>query len=142
MKYFISLIIVFAFISCREESGRNTRDDDTENSYDTSLTPQERFSTAILIDFLEDSNDEDLASYLETEIYRRGANFKGASIMEISPAVWFVMFQKDTVSQNFILQKFVDIKTNDNYFQLNETKLTLTDIITKRKGKTSQTEPD
>ena len=142
MKFLLFLVLVFTFISCREETERNRRDNDNEDPSDTSFTPQERFSTAILIDFLDDSNDEDLASYLETEIYRRGANYKGASVMEISPAIWFVMFQKDTVAQNFILQKFVDLKTNDYYFQLNETKLTLTDIITKNKSKTGPTEAD
>ena len=131
IKYFIFLLLAAVIVSC-SENDKKIEDDESENPADTDLTPPEKFSTSILIDFLDDSNDEELANYLENEMYKMGANYKGASVMEISPAVWFVMLEKDTTSQNYILQKFVDFKTNDYYFRLNQTPLKLSDILTRK----------
>jgi hypothetical protein len=65
-----------------------------------------------------------------------GADYKGASIVEVTPSVWFITLEKDTLSKNYLLQKFFEFKTNNYYFSLKETSLTITDIITRRKTKT------
>jgi hypothetical protein len=133
IKYLIAVLLSAVLISCsKDDKNTSENDDDTDITADTNLTPQEKFSSSLLIDFLNDSADEDLGNYFESEIYKMGTNYKGASVVEISPAVWFIMVEKDTLSQNYLLQKFVDFKTNDYYFKLKQTPLTLTDIITKK----------
>jgi len=141
MSYFyLFLICTILFISCSKEDKNQQplqKSGETETTVDTNLTPQEKFSSSMLIDFMDESDDAELADYLETEIYRMGAEFTGASIVEISPAVWFIMLEKDGISKNYLLQKFVNFKSNEYYFTLKETYLTITDIVTKRKVNTS-----
>ncbi|RPI16922.1 MAG: hypothetical protein EHM58_10955 [Ignavibacteriae bacterium] len=140
-NYIIVLIIGITFLSCSKDSDkqsqRNMDEDEIENPADTTLTPEEMFSTSILIDYLNDSDDEDLADYLETEIYKTGLDFSGISVVEATPSTWLVMMEKDSVTKNYLLQKFLNVKTNENYFRMKETQLTLTDIISKEKIKSS-----
>ncbi len=141
---FISLNLLL-FSSCtkndktstQEENAPKTQIEDLDDTGDTVMTPAEKFSTAILIDFLDDSNDEDLAEYLESEIFKMNTNYRGASVIEVTPSTWLVMLEKDGVTKNYLLQKYVDFTTNENYFKLKETTLTVTDVIAKGKGKTS-----
>lgn len=134
IRYIILLLIAVLIVSCAKDE--KPQEDESDNPADTNLTPQEKFSASVLIDFLNDSSDEDLAEYLETEIYKMGSSYKGASVLEISPAMWFIMVENDTTSKNYLLQKFVDFKTNDYYFKIKETRLALTDIITRNGNKT------
>ena len=101
------------------------------------MTPEEKFSTAILIDFLDDSGDEDLAEYLETEIYKMNSNYRGASVIEITPSTWLVMLEKDGATKNYLVQKYVDFTTNEDYFRMKETTLTPADVFSKGRTKTS-----
>ncbi len=142
MKFIPVLIIFLLLYGCSKENNTNTppqqkvQQDDSDTPVDTNLTPEEKFSSSILFDFLNGAEDEELADYLETEIYKMGANYTGASVVEISPAIWFVMLEKDGNTKNYLLQKFVNFNTNDYYFRLKETNLTITDIISKSRIKT------
>jgi hypothetical protein len=152
MKIFIFLlaaILTTAFFSCagdndkvtdKQTQQKSNDDVETESTVDANLTPEEAFSASILIDYLGDSDDEDLAEYLENEIYKMGSNFNGISVVEATPSTWLVMLEKDTLSKNYLLQKFLNLKTNENYFKMQETKLTVTDLITKPKEKISMRE--
>jgi hypothetical protein len=140
----ISLSLLY-FTSCsrddkttaQKNNAPKTQIEDIDDTGDTVMTAEEKFSTAILIDFLDDSNDADLAEYLESEIFKMSANYKGASVIEITPSTWLVMFEKDGATKNYLIQKYVDFTTNDNYFRMKETTLTATDVIAKGKNKTS-----
>lgn len=139
MRIILILISAILISSCsKEDKAPQTlqKTGETENPADTNLTPEEKFSTSILADFIGNSEDEELAEYLETEIYKMGAGFKGASLVEISPAVWFIMLEKDGITRNYLLQKYVNFKTNEYYFTFKETPLTITDIVSKRKVNT------
>lgn len=144
---FILLFVLF-FTSCSRNDKTSTQRDyaprtqaeDIDDSGDTIMTAEEKFSTAILIDFLDDSNDADLAEYLEAEIFKMNVNYRGASVIEITPSTWLVMFEKDGATKNYLIQKYVDFTTNDNYFRLKETTLTVTDVIARGKSKTSMGE--
>lgn len=134
MKHILLLLVLFCFISCSKD---DKTPEENDNPADTNLTPGEKFSVSILSDFLDDSDDEDLASFLETQIYKMGTGYNGAAVVEITPSTWLVMLEKDGNTKNYLLQKYVDFKTNEYYFTFKETQLTLTDIITKGKTKTS-----
>jgi hypothetical protein len=149
MKIFnctFALLIAFTFLSCSKDKDKekvtdkqtqkNTEDEEIDNPADTIMTPEESFSSAILIDYLNDSDDEDLAGYLETEIYKMGGNFTGVSVIEATPSTWLVMLEKDNTTKNYLLQKYLNVKTNENYFRMKETPLTVTDLILKEKVKT------
>ena len=136
-KLIIAVISLLLVISCSKEDKPVQQQDEPENTPDTNLTPEEKFSSAILTDFLSESEDEELANYLETEIYKLGSGYKGVSVIEIYPAVWFVMLEKDTTTKNYRLQKFVDFKTNKYYFNMKETSLTITDLISRKSKNTA-----
>lgn len=145
MKYIILLFTLTFLVSCSKEDKPVTQQqdqqkvnsDETENPADTNLTPEEKFSASILVDFLDDSDDDDLGEFLETEVYKIGAAYNGTSVVEITPSTWLVSFEKDSTLKNYLLQKFVDLKTNEYYFSFKETNLTVTDVISRTKTKTS-----
>ena len=144
MKYLLIFLISAMFISCSKEETPQTQQkvtqDDSDNPADTNLTAEEKFSAAILVDFLNDSEDEDLGSFLETEIYKMGANFNGASVIEVTPSTWLVSLEKEGSVKNYLLQKYVDLKSNEYYFSFKETTLNLTDVISRVKPKTQSSE--
>ena len=144
MKYLLILLISAILISCSKEETPQTQQkvtqDDSDNPADTNLTAEEKFSAAILVDFLNDSEDEDLGSFLETEIYKMGASFNGASVIEVTPSTWLVSLEKDGTVKNYLLQKYVDLKSNEYYFSFKETTLNLTDVISRVKPKTQSSE--
>jgi len=146
MKYLFILLILISFDSCTKDDKPEVKQqdtkitppsDDNENPEDTNLTPEEKFSSSILSDFLSDSEDEDLASFLESKVYGFSSTYNGAAVVEITPSTWLVMLEKNGTTKNYILQKYVDFRTNEYYFTFKETTLTLNDIITKGKSKTS-----
>lgn len=146
MKFLLPLLILVSviFISCSKEdkpvtqqNQQKVQNDEGDSPADTNLTPEEKFSSSILIDFLGDSDDEDLGEFLETEIFKMGASYNGASVVEITPSTWLVSLEKDGNIKNYLLQRYVDFKTNDYYFSMKETTLTLTDVISRSKPKTS-----
>lgn len=143
MKYLIILFTAAFLISCskddkpqtQQQNQQRVNQDDNDNPADTNLTPEEKFSASILVDFLNDSDDEDLASFLEGEVYKIGANYNGASVVEVTPSTWLVTFEKSGVLKNYMLQKYVDFRSNEYYFTFKETNLTITDVISRTRQK-------
>lgn len=117
----------------QQNSQQRVQQEEPDETLDTNLTPEEKFSTSILIDFLDDSEDEDLADYLETEIYKLNGNYNGASVIEMAPSLWLVMLEKDGSTKNYLLQKFVGFQSNEYYFRMKETTLTPADVISRHK---------
>ncbi len=145
----LAFIALFLFNSCSKKDEKpvtekkqevrqpQTPEDTVENPEDSTMTPEEQFSSSIMSDFLDDSDDEDLQDYLETEIYKYAQNYNGVSLIELSPSTWFVSFEKDGNNKNFILQKYIDFKTSDVYFRMKETSFNITDIVSKPRNKSA-----
>lgn len=140
MKRFLNFLTIFlllAFISCskndKQQTDKSTRQekqqDESENPGDTLMSPEEKFSSSITIDFLDAPDDEDLTNYLEEELFKYSKTYRGASVMQLSNAVWFVSLENNSSTKNFLLQKFVDFNSNDYYFVLKETTLNVSDVI-------------
>ena len=140
MKSFLNFIVIFSlvlFLSCSREdkqqnqktSRQETKQEDVDNPSDTLMTPEEKFSSSIMIDFLDSSEDEDLEGYLQDELFKYSKDYRGASVIQLTNSTWFVSLQSNTNTKNFILQKYVDFGSNDYYFVLKETNLTVSDII-------------
>jgi hypothetical protein len=153
LKYF-SVILIFIFLLCfiscskkeekpvvtdnkqQSEQNQNTQApvDDTAPA-DTNLTPEEKFSSSVMADFLDGSEDEDLAGFLEDEVFKYSNNYTGAAIIGLSSSTWLLALEKDNTTRNYIIQKYVDFKTNDYYFRMNETNLKITDAILQNNSK-------
>lgn len=120
MKFILPFLILVSaiFISCSKEEApvtqqnqQKVQNDENKSPGDTNLTPEEKFSSLILIDFLGDTEmREDLAEFLETEIFKMGASYNGASVVEITPSTWLVSLEKDGNIKNHLLQRYVDFK--------------------------------
>lgn len=136
--YFSFLFILLFFISCSKEdkqqnsktNKQETKQGENENPADTLMSPEEKFSSSIIYDFLDENEDEDLQAYLEDELFNKySKDFRGASVMQLTNTIWFVSLENNNLPKNFLLQKFVDFNSNDYYFILKETTLTASDVI-------------
>jgi hypothetical protein len=138
MKYLLLLFFVVLLASCSKDETPATdyvKKDfggEIENPSDTILTPEERFSFSLMSDFLNSSEDDDLADFVESEIYKTAQNYNGTAMVEITPSTWLVTFEKEGTSKNYLLQKYVDIKSNECYFNLKETSLTISDVVSRK----------
>lgn len=138
MKYLLILLVLFYFVSCSKEDTKQTDNirkdigEDIENPADTNLTPEEKFSASLMSDFLESSEDDDLADFIESEIYKTSRDYNGTAMVEVTPSTWLVCFEKEGAYKNYLLQKLVDNTSNEYYFSLKETSLSVSDVITRR----------
>lgn len=136
-RIFFLQAVLFVFISCSNDEkqtqpkNQTQQNTEQENPNDTNLTPAEKFSSAILLDFLNGSEDEDLAAFLEEEVFKMGVNYSGASVVEVSPSTWLLSLEKNDSNKNFLIQKYVDFKSNEYYLRMKETSLNVTDVISK-----------
>ncbi len=138
MNRLLIILLAIVLISCSKEdksvSQKQTPEqkqkEEIENPQDTNMTPEEKFSSSIMIDFLDNSEDDDLASFLEDELYKYSDTYRGASVMQLANNLWFVTLDNPNNSKNFLLEKFVDFRTSEYYFKLTETTLKLSDVIT------------
>lgn len=134
------IILAIGLISCSKDdkpSGevqdQTMQNEDGDTGIDPNLSSEEKFSTAILLDFLGDPEDEDLADFLESQVFSMGANYNGAAVVEVTPSTWIVVLEKDGVVKNHILQRYVDLKTNEYYFTFKETTISIPDVVSKIK---------
>ena len=136
----IFTFFLFLFISCSKKEepqgvkNNNKKEsvsqENSQDNSDTAMTPEEKFSSSITLDFLDTPEDEDLTDYLENQLFKYSQSYRGASIMQLTNTIWFVTLENKNLTKNFLLQKFVDFNSNDYYFVLKETNLTTADVIT------------
>ncbi len=113
----------------------DSQTEDENAPADTNLTPEEKFSTSIMTDFLDELDDEDLQGFLEDEVFKFSNNYTGAAVIGLTSSTWLLTLEKDNSTKNYIIQKYVDFKTNDYYFTMNETGMKVPDIVSHSGGK-------
>ena len=146
MRFVFVVLLGVIFISCSKDNKQDTPREkipteqtqkketpvDDNTPADTNLTPEEKFSSSVMVDFLDDAEDEDLEGFLEDEVFKFSANYTGAAVIGLSPSTWLLALEKDNSTKNYLIQKFVDFKTNEYYFRMNETSLKIPDVITQK----------
>jgi hypothetical protein len=140
MKYILMILLITGLVSCSkddkpevDQQDQTTQTEEGDTGIDSNLSSEEKFSTAILLDFLGDPEDEDLADFLESQVFSMGANYNGAAVVEVTPSTWIVALEKNGAVKNHILQRYVDLKTNEYYFTFKETTLSIPDAVLKPK---------
>ncbi len=119
------------------ETVKKDTGEEVENPADTNLTPEEKFSALLMSDLPESSEDGDLADFVETEIFKTAQSYNGTAMVEVTPSTWLVSFEKEGTSKNYLLQKYLDTRSNEYYFSLKETGLTISDIVSRKTIKLS-----
>ena len=70
MKYLLIFLILAGFVSCSkdekplQQNTQKNQQEEGDTPADTNLTPKKNFSASIMIDFLVDNDDADLAGFL------------------------------------------------------------------------------
>ncbi|MBK9334766.1 MAG: hypothetical protein IPM96_20800 [Ignavibacteria bacterium] len=121
------LFVLFSAASCNDTSKENseTGNDDTEetggDSEDTTMTPAEIFSSALVQDILGDEEDADLQFYLEEEIYPLLSGAGKVTIDRISSSLYLISFQENGTQKNFLIKKYFDPQNPEIKFERTET---------------------
>ena len=121
IKYFGLLLLTILIISCGDDKKSDTETADKDESDTISLSPEELFSSTLLEDILQSSEDDDLKSYLEEEIYPIVSNSTKVTIDRVSASLYLLSYDENGVQKNFILQKFYNPSSLEMYFEINET---------------------
>ena len=85
-----------------------------------SLSPEELFSSTLLEDILQSSEDDDLKSYLEEEIYPIVSNSTKVTIDRVSASLYLLSYDENGVQKNFVIQKFYNPSNLEMHFEINE----------------------
>lgn len=133
MKIILFLISITLF-SCSDKTDKPTSDNSMnqgETAEDTTMTPEEIFSTSLIQDIIGVEEDIDLQVYLEEEIYPMLSTAGKVSIDKISSSLYLLSYQESGTSKNFILKKYFDPQNNEIKFEKTETQLTPEDQFLK-----------
>lgn len=124
----ICVLISWNFLSCGKsetqkqdtEPARNEQNDSEEDN-DTSMTPEESFSSALVQDILGDDNDSDLESYLEEQIYPFASKSPKVTIDRISASVYLLTYEDGGEKKNILIQKFYNPEKDEYVFERTNT---------------------
>ncbi|MFZ1319924.1 MAG: hypothetical protein WAT71_00060 [Ignavibacteria bacterium] len=130
----ILFLFAIALYSCGDKTDKPTSDNSmnqVETAEDTTMTPDEIFSTSLIQDIIGVEEDIDLQVYLEEEIYPMLSTAGKVSIDKISSSLYLLSYQESGAGKNFILKKYFDPQNNEIKFEKTETQLTPEDMFLK-----------
>jgi len=130
----IFLFLAIVLYSCGDKGENSSSDYSTnqsETAEDTTMTPDEVFSTSLIQDIIGVEEDIDLQVYLEEEIYPMLPTAGKVTIDKISSSLYLFSYQESGASKNFILKKYFDPQNNEIKFEKTETQLTPEDQFLK-----------
>jgi len=120
IKYFGLLLLTLLIISCGDDKKNDTETTDKDESDTISLSSEELFSSTLLEDILQSSEDDDLKSYLEEEIYPIVSNSTKVTIDRVSASLYLLTYDENGVQKNFVIQKFYNPSSLEMHFEINE----------------------
>ncbi len=127
--YKIIIIVLFTIIisSCGKKSSdeKSTSQEDlkSEETDTSSLTPQEALSITLIEDIMNQS-DDDLADYIQTEIYPIVAKSQRVTMERISASLYLLEYESSGTEKYILIQKFYSPITDEITFTRTETSIT------------------
>ena len=124
---FFILIISSTFYSCKNETStkpkvevKNTESDSNDDESDSTLTPEEAFSSALVQDIIGENEDVDLQIYLEEQIYPTASKSAKVTLDRVSGSLYLLSFDENGIMKNYILQKFYNPVKDEFIFEKTE----------------------
>jgi len=124
---FFILIISFTFYSCKNETStkpkvevKNTESNSDEEDGDSTLTPEEVFSSALIQDIIGEDENVDLQIYLEEQIYTTASKSAKITLDRVSGSLYLLSYDENGVMNNYILQKFYNPVKDEFIFEKTE----------------------
>ncbi|MCY7360820.1 MAG: hypothetical protein LH629_01945 [Ignavibacteria bacterium] len=124
---FFILIISFTFYSCKNETStkpkvevKNTESNSDEEDGDSTLTPEEVFSSALIQDIIGEDENVDLQIYLEEQIYPTASKSAKVTLDRVSGSLYLLSYDENGVMNNYILQKFYNPVKDEFIFEKTE----------------------
>ena len=131
----IRILIMFAvsilLFSCSKEddtklnteSGNNQKQESSEDDSDTTMTAEEAFSSALVLEILGDQEDPELQEYLEEQIYPIVSKSDKVTIDRISASLYLLSYYDGGSMKNILIQKFYNPAEDEFAFEKKETDL-------------------
>jgi PBP1b-binding outer membrane lipoprotein LpoB len=126
---YIILLSLFALLlsSCNKNADEQKKNVQTDSSYDesdtTSLTPQEALSATLLEDIMNQT-DDDLAAYIQDEIYPIVSKSQRVTMERLSASLYLLQYESGGSDKYLLIQKFYSPATDEVTFTRTETSLT------------------
>ena len=131
MKVYFNIISLILFSLLIFACGKNSdsskinqqNTSTTEDSDTTALSPQEALSTTLIEDIMN-TEDEDLASYIEDEIYPIVSKSQRVTMEKLSASLYLLQYESGGTDKYLLIQKFYNPTTDEMTFTKTETSLT------------------
>ena len=131
MKIYFNIISLILFSLLIFACGKNSdsskinqqNTSTTEDSDTTALSPQEALSTTLIEDIMN-TEDEDLASYIEDEIYPIVSKSQRVTMEKLSASLYLLQYESGGTDKYLLIQKFYNPTTDEMTFTKTETSLT------------------
>ncbi len=121
MKRLTTFIYLFAFVflicSCRSDNNAgNDKESEESEQTDAQLTPEETLSTSLVQGILG-IEDEDLESFIESELYSEIKSGSKVAIDRLSSSVFMIEFEKSGSRKAYIVRKYYDPSKEEFLFE-------------------------
>lgn len=115
MKYlFVILFVSFLISACGKDNATNT---DNQSQQDTiELEKDEMFGFTLVTEILE-TEDENLESYLTTQIYPLAANSKKVTMERLSGTVYYLNIINEKDTSQIWIKKFYNPQNEEVVFE-------------------------
>ena len=125
ITYFIFLMLTVMIISsCGKNTSEQKKNEQSESISDTmALTPKEALSATLLEDIMNQS-DDDLADYIQEEIYPLVLKSQRVTMERLSASLYLLQYESSGTDKYLLIQKFYNPQSDEVTFTKTETTIT------------------